>query len=260
MGCTAQLHNVSKQSLAETSFYVKENEIRAFIKPVFDFPKSLLWMDALDELLDKSLTLKEWNALFEGCEMGMLPDWLEPFCQGNHDQVLEVPTALVVTLDSHRLIPSGAEGLHSVPALSFDDESIALEDLVERWNAAWIKEFQCRFVSLKNRWGKAFADVEANHFLIVRDLQVLQKAGLDLAGSIGKPFPPLTTPTGSSIWDGLQALFNNVRTQGNTLLSQSELLQRLQLQQEQLQDSAGAEKEIRETTDNALDEHIQHNT
>ena len=179
------------------------------------------------------MTLKEWKAIFEGFETGVLPDWLEPFRHNELDQEPAAPVVLDSALSSPRFIPSGSDGLHLVPALSFDEESIASVDLDEQRTAAWIKEFQRRFVSLKGRWGKAFADVEANHILIVRDLQVLQKAGLELADNIGKPFPPLASSSGSSLWGGLQALFNNVTTQGNTLLAQSDLLQRLQLQQEQ---------------------------
>jgi hypothetical protein len=227
------------------------------MKPVFKFPTTLLQQEAVDVLLQQVLTLKEWNGIFEGIETGFLPDWLKSY--RIQDLLADNDPATDESLASPRFVSTADQVIASVPALSYDEESIATEDLDEHRTAAWIKEFQRRFVSLKGRWGKAFADVEANHILVVRDLQVLQKAGLELAGNLGNPFPPLTTPTNSTLWGGgLQALFNNVTPQGNSLLSQSELLQRLQLQHEQLQDSVMAEEDIREMTQNEMDERIQH--
>jgi hypothetical protein len=68
VGCSAQAHEAAKHPLPESSFYLKENEIRAFIKPEFPFPSGLLRTDSQAEFLNKSMTLKEWKAIFEGFE------------------------------------------------------------------------------------------------------------------------------------------------------------------------------------------------
>jgi len=150
------------------------------MKPVFKFPTTLLQQEAVDVLLQQVLTLKEWNGIFEGIETGFLPDWLKSY--RIQDLLADNDPATDESLASPRFVSTADQVIASVPALSYDEESIATEDLDEHRTAAWIKEFQRRFVSLKGRWGKA--------------------AGLELAGNLGNPFPPLTTPTNSTLWGG----------------------------------------------------------
>jgi len=136
------------------------------MKPVFKFPTTLLQQEAVDVLLQQVLTLKEWNGIFEGIETGFLPDWLKSY--RIQDLLADNDPATDESLASPRFVSTADQVIASVPALSYDEESIATEDLDEHRTAAWI----------------------------------LQKAGLELAGNLGNPFPPLTTPTNSTLWGG----------------------------------------------------------
>jgi hypothetical protein len=91
-----------------------------------------------------------------------------------------------------------------VPQLSFDEDIEALpdgDDLPKGQVSAILREFQNRFIKLKQKWSQSFADVEASHLLVVKDLQKLRGMARSIKATVGKP-----TQQGLTLWENLQDL------------------------------------------------------
>jgi hypothetical protein len=137
--CVVQAHGTHKFPVDTNSFYVKETDTKAYMKPVFDAP--VLTDGAIAAILQQSLSIKEWEVFFAGLSQGAVPDWLAPHWTTGP----ECTATAAPTLTSPRLSVSTEGPLNFVPTLSFDDDSVAP---IEGENAAWIEEFQRRFTSL----------------------------------------------------------------------------------------------------------------
>jgi hypothetical protein len=131
---------------------------------------------------------------------------------------------LVEVLTSPRLTVSTDRLLHPVPTLSYEDESIA-SGKTEVENAKWIKEFRRRFSSIKSKWSRAFCDMEANHLLVVKDLQVLQSSATSFASQLGTPTEDFTP--GATIWSVLSGFAKTTAAHGAALVVASESTQDL---------------------------------
>jgi hypothetical protein len=210
-GCQVQAHGTHKFPVDKDSFYVKENDAKAFMKPVFSAPG--IPIGAVEAILQQTLTLKEWEMFFDDLGQGIFPEWLQP-----HMSALEV-------------VPEGEifEGnlLHSVPSLSFEEDSTNSKD-TEGEQGVWIKEFKRRFTSIKLKWGKAFTDIEANHLLVVKDLQA--SSATILASQLGTMQPNETMAQGSTVWSALTGLARSMAEHSSSLVVATESVQDLKQQ------------------------------
>jgi hypothetical protein len=254
--CGVQSHEVKKFSPAPHDFYLKENEGRAFIKPALSGPE--LSMVDVQKILAKHLPLKEWEMIFADLQAGNFPEWLDGFCgistrglldkASSEDSLDELSASTVLELDSPRI----SSGIFSVlPALSFDDE--VLDDLEEEAEVdsvplqkvfSVVKENCKRFSRLKLKWSQSFAEVEASHLVVVKDLQKLKNSTVALRNLLGKP-DPINDNERPSLWCGLRYLSKLQSLSGLQASSQNalETLQRNQLGLKQSMSVLGEEHE-----------------
>jgi len=216
--CVVQAHGTHKFPVDTNSFYVKETDAKAYMKPVFDAP--VLTDDAIAAILQQSLSIKEWEVFFADLSQGAVPDWLAPHWTTGPECMATAPS----TLTSPRLSVSAVGPLNFVPTLSFDDESVAP---IDGENAAWIKEFQRRFTSLKSKWGQAFTDIEANHLLVVKDLQVLHSSATTLASQIGTLQLSDHLNQGSTVWSALSKFARTFAEHSTALMTSTESTQEM---------------------------------
>lgn len=75
-------HESNKFYPESDAFYLKESDSKAFMQPVL--VKEDLMAEMIEAILQRSFTLKEWQALFEEMANEVYPDWLAvppPTCQ-----------------------------------------------------------------------------------------------------------------------------------------------------------------------------------
>jgi hypothetical protein len=218
--CVVQAHGTHKFPVDKTSFYVKETDAKAFMKPVFTAPA--LTEGAVTAILQQSLSIKEWEVFFEGLTQGVVPDWLTPhWAVGEPERTATAEFAL----ESPRLSVPAKGIVNQVPTLSFDDDSVAP---IEGDNAVWIQEFKRRFTSLKSNWGQAFMDIKANHLLVVKDLKVLHSSATTLASQLGSLTTSDQLGQGSTVWSALSNFARTATDHSTALLSVSESNQAMQ--------------------------------
>lgn len=219
--CGVQSHEVKKFSPTPHDFYLKENEGRAFIKPALSGPE--LSMVDVQKILAKNLPLKEWEMIFADLQAGNFPEWMDGFrgtsTQGlldkasSEDSLDELSDSTLIELDSPRI----SAGIFSVlPALSFDDEALddfeeeAVVDLVPLQKVFSIVKENCnRFSRLKLKWSQTFAEVEASHLVVVKDLQKLKNSTVVLRNLLGKP-DRINGNERPSLWCGLRHLSDSM--------------------------------------------------
>jgi hypothetical protein len=112
-----------------------------------------------------------------------------------------------------------------IPMLSFEDSvSLGEDENVEPLDPSsasfYIKRFQNQFVSLKDMWERAFAEVETGYGLVVKDLQKLHCFAVGQAGHLGTPVA-LGEQTPDTVWMGLLQVHQTVNTQAETLATLS---------------------------------------
>jgi hypothetical protein len=181
-----------KFEIDPVTFYLKENESRAFVNPSFKGDK--LTEQDIRSLLTTKRTLKELTVYFEAhdSKTSTIPEDLEKTIENTEQdsspglivQAAESAMEIIALnpsfdLESPRFLTDTAGIFSTPPQLSFDVDDEELnpfatlsasqpEDLV-----ALLKEFHSRFVSLKTKWSQTFLEVDASHTLVVSDLKVL---------------------------------------------------------------------------------------
>jgi hypothetical protein len=186
-----------------SSFYLKENDSRAFIKPTFAFGNP----DPLDIEAIQSIkfSLKEFTILFEELQEGRRPDWMPHILSSGSytDQadlsMVEEPDEL--TSPKFATKDSGIFAL--VPMLSFESDGEEPDQMESTLSpeevSALLKEYKKRFASLKSKWTQTFLEVEASHALVVKDLLLLHKSSSVLRSIIGTPDPKSSAPLMTSV-------------------------------------------------------------
>jgi len=239
--CVVQAHETNKFQPEPDSFYLKENDSRAFIQPVL--VKQGLTLTAVEAILKRSFTLKEWQAILDDLGNDEFPDWLRESLQV--DTVNAEETGLT-DLACPRLVVETSDVLITVPTLSFEGESVDSEGLDPDKAAVWIKEFQRRFARLKPKWRRAFTDVEANHVLLVKDLQTLHTTVASLTTQVGSVPMGEFVGFGSTLWSALGNMARTLKDHSSTLASTAMSLQdirqnSIEMVEEQEADKARAE-------------------
>jgi len=168
--------------------------------------------------------LNKWQALFEDLSNEVYPDWLDQLKPGT---VAETPTPGILELSSPRLVVGMANVLYSVPTLSFEDDSVGPDPFDLEQAATWIREFKPRFSSLKPEWGQAFMDVEANHVLLVKDLQALHSTVSALTTQVGSLPTGDFVGFGSTLWSTLRNMARTLTDHTTTLASTASAIQDL---------------------------------
>ncbi len=245
-------------------FYLKENDNRAFIKPVFQAPT--LTPEARAELLSKKFSLKELKQLFEDLNSGRKNDWLKLEEQ-------EMQVGLMITTDKEEETVSDDEGsllletpkfskenmgiFVLTPKLSFesideDAEKEAAPDLSVNGEdlRASINEFRSRFSMIKSKWTQTFLEVEESHKSVLKDLTLLKNATTAVKKFVGRPLPN-SVWTKMTVWDGIQAVmaettacFDKLTTYFNTVNSKVSAFENEQLDLKQHFTEALEEQEL----------------
>ncbi len=207
-GCTVQAHEGKKFTPEVSTFYLKEKDGKAFIKP--SFIGSSLTERGITKLLSRSQTVKEWEAVFEDLQRKMLPDWMlegEPLDllfkeieTGNgglslgDDLQEDSNDSFSQDLSSPRFTGENMGIFATSPALSFDEvfevDSDIDEDSKEtahKKTDLWIQHFQQALAGIKGKWSKTFAEVEASHIIMVKDLQKLHAKTIKIHKMVGDP-------------------------------------------------------------------------
>ncbi len=168
----------------ESTFYLKENETRAFSKPVFKC--ETLDPSEIEAILEVALSVKEFTTLFDHLNQGTKPERLSAVSRKISVEVLEKALA---------------------------SASLVLEDLV---SPKFATKDRC-FVDLKTKWTQTSLEVEASHALAVKDLALLHNLAVQFKEivSLLDPLVPQTLPLTS----GMRELSDEVK---NLMFSQSE--------------------------------------
>jgi hypothetical protein len=206
--CGASAH-VRKFHPSSATAYFKDNEVRAFCKPVFD----LTIMSTVQRLRIQGvvLTLEEWSHLFVQVQRKTPPKWL----------TFEDPPSVVIEEEedasTELLSPVHAAAgslLGLIPMLSFEDSVSSGEDensepMDHSLASFYIQRFRRQFISLKNKWERAFAEVESGYGMIVKDLQKLHQVAESQAINLGTPVA-LGEQMPDSVWKGLSQVHQTV--------------------------------------------------
>jgi hypothetical protein len=205
--CGIASHN-RKFEIDSASFYLKENETRAFVNPSFKAPG--LDPSIVQDLLGRKHTLKELGAFFEALLAPSQRVDPEPVKIG-----LEVPVGSDLTpaltiqpsfeLESPKFATGNAGIFTTVPQLSYDvdseNEDEALEEMpdgVPPQVIETLKDFQQRFVSLKTKWTQTFLEVDSSHSYLLKDIQQLHRHFLGLKQRFSKLEDTLILQTNQS--------------------------------------------------------------
>jgi hypothetical protein len=232
-GCNILVHTTKKFSPAPHFGYLQETEARAWCAPSFDL-RSLSSAQLL-RLHGVQFTPAEWDDLFINLLANKIPKWLS----FENSTPSESQTTLLTDLQ-----PSTTEELLSplahrqsggllalVPSLSFDDSVDT--SFADEWPAEADMQFltaslhKCyqHFSSLKQKWKRAFTEVETSYGMVVQVIQHVHHVTTRLRHDLGSPavldgYPDL------SAWDGISSLHGQVSSLSATLGDQStQLLQ-----------------------------------
>jgi len=231
-GCGATSHARKFLSPAESAF-VKDTEVRAYCSPVFDLsimsPAQRTWIQGVQ------MTVPEWIQLFKQVKEGHTPKWLS-----FDDSPAVTANTLSVSTELEILSPAQAElgGIMTViPMLSFDDSISGVDDDEVELSAvdvsSYIRKFRSHFSKLRDKWSKAFTEVEAGYGVIVQDLQKLQLMSRGQAKLLGQPVP-LDGGTPPSLWGGLQHVNDSITMVASEVQAQAQSLSTLAVDQTHL--------------------------
>lgn len=198
------------------------------------FEADSLTDDQVQEVLQRSMSIVEWEDLFSKINVGIFPTWLlddddkenlvwdtskqrQPLSIGRHleDQV----RSPISSKDRAGLVLT-------VPMLSFEEgEDMFKEDDVGPVTldvfSSSMKLIHSRFGSLKDKWAKAFQEVESNYIIMAKDLSTLDDTVRDMTNSVGSP-SSLGGVAPHSVWAGLLHVYNTAQN------SHAELMQLVQ--------------------------------
>jgi len=224
--CTVTAHTQKKFQAQDLTGYLRETEIRAFCSPGYGLSElSTLQIKRLQEV---QLTTSEWQQLFQQLTQGDTPKWLAFEDSTPHTDKLEIDTVIPDLPDEDELISPLAQWrsgglMNLIPVLSFDDsitsssspefipEDLDLTDL-----AAYVGRFRLNFHSLKQKWAKAFTEVEAGYGLLVQDFRKLSTNLLECSQAIGDKEQGIEV-TAPTLWTGLHRLRNSLESLAGSL-------------------------------------------
>jgi len=169
------------------TFYLKENEHRAFFKPSFSAPG--LSEATIDMILSIKRTVQETVSILEECrrEGAELTPEL-PREETNKDSInLQVDSEILVLseqgsfeLESPKFTTAEAGIFSSTPHLSFDEEDEGenniFNQLADSHSIALVnllRDFHDRFSYLKTKWTHTFVEVDASHAIMISDLKTV---------------------------------------------------------------------------------------
>jgi hypothetical protein len=182
--------HLKKFEPAKDSFFLKENETRAFIKP--EFKCNSLSDDDIGAILGAKLTVKEFTTLFEELQEGRRPDWMPIVLMPTEQPKDDVFGALHMDVDdlvSPKFATKDSGIFPLVPKLSFEsdngEESAFESPLSPEEVTKLLKEYHKRFANLKSKWTQTFLKVEASYALVVKDLSLLHKMSSMLKTTVG---------------------------------------------------------------------------
>jgi hypothetical protein len=215
ISCGIAAHAKKFSPLGNT-FYLKENETRAFIKPAFEAPK--LTREAHNELLAKRYSLKELETLFEELSEGRMPGWIkEAKLPMDDDQSLAINISasfedvVSVELISLKYSYENSGIFGKPPTLSFESEDEDIENDPQFSNLSdgngTLKgvptKMRANFMPLHDKWTQTFLEVEESHVNLVKDLQSIKKTSTALRKLMGKPDNKLAWER-KTLWEGVE--------------------------------------------------------
>ena len=171
-------------------FDLKENESRAFSKPLFK--SDALAPAEIKAVLEVKLTVEEFTTLFDELKQGLKPNW---FPEANiKESSVQIGTTAADEADEELVSPKFAtkdSGIFELmPKLSFssDEGQVTFEsELSPAEVHSLLQEYHKRFADLKTKWTQTFLEVEASHALVVKDLSLLHQVTSTLKTIVGTP-------------------------------------------------------------------------
>jgi len=211
--CRIPTHGSRKAKVIVDTFYVMENNQKAYAKPKLH--AAGLSYDQHLLLQSQELARDQWTSSFLAIEQGNLPDWL----------LLEAPAKSPpedLTEDLQLESPVNAAektGIFNVfPALSYDDDALSGADssasdvlLTTEEVTSSIRDFRQHFAMIKKKWTSVFQELEANHMMVATDLVKLSYSTNVLTARIGSPPDPSTVDVPIiNVWHTLTQIYLKV--------------------------------------------------
>ena len=232
--CGAFAHASHKFDTRQDAFYVRETSGQALISPTF--PSSVLEDYQCSILLQRSLSLNDWSSLFMDIEADQLPDWLLVDDKENSAGLtlapkpkLSVLQHIVEQAKSPVASQKKAGVFLTVPMLSFDEEELTIE--LESADAVTMSLFQhtlkninARFIKLREKWARAFQEVEANYMIMASDLGKLEDGINSMAVSVGDS-TEAGEPASASLWDSIGLMRKTLKTLPDTMQRSMQTMQ-----------------------------------
>jgi hypothetical protein len=222
--CVVATHASKKFHSEDFMGYVRDTDIRAWCQPALDV--SSLNRAQVNRLQEIQLSVAEWIELFHQLKLGSTPKWLDIGEMGDVKQSdgLLVDTTADAGADLMSPFAHAQNGglLNLIPALSFDDSvdsttpDFSAEDLDPSEIAAYIGKFRANFHSLKQKWMRAFMEIESSYGMVVNDLQKLNQLSTNHQQEIGLK-PDQESSTNSTLWSNIYALKTSVFSVSNSV-------------------------------------------
>jgi hypothetical protein len=219
--CTIASH-MKKFVPVEGGLYLKENDLKAWCKPVFDGSK--LTEAQRDFLLQQELSRSTWESPFQVLSEDQLPTWL---LDSNGKTLWTVkapmlPAQSVMNLVSPKFsISEGPQLFDMVPSLSYDSSNLPT-DASPAAAAQTLQSFNDRFKKIKAKWSLAFGEIESGYLVVINDIRNLQQHLALTMKAVGTP------PTGDALddmmWNRIELLTTQLTLSShdmNTALSTS---------------------------------------
>jgi len=271
--CIVAAHGSKKFHPADSTSYLRDTEIRAWCQPEIDVSK--LNRAQLNRLRETQLTVTEWTELSAQMKQGDVPKWLAFGATKEQNPNLEIDTKVEAGLDLMSPFAQEQSGslLNLIPTLSYDDSvdssesGFSPEDLELRDIATYVGKFRANFHHLKQKWMRAFVEVEAGYGLVVKDLQKLGQATIMCQQNIGShPISDDKATIGSrpmsddkaTLWSSFTALQGTVLSATTSLTGHATQIGELSHQQTSLTQMVTALEDTTDYVSSSLDTEVHH--
>jgi hypothetical protein len=131
-----------------------------------------------------------------------------------------------------------------VPMLSFDEDEFNLElDSSDAETSSvfqhTLKNINARFIKLRDKWARAFQEVEVNYMAMASDLGKLEEGINSLSAAVGDA-AEAGEPTAGSVWDSIILMQKAIKTLPDSMHRPLQLMQaKLQAVQTEVKDLGG---------------------
>ena len=216
-GCGVSVHEANKFVLEQGCFYIRTSISQALCSPALQ--ESGLTPQVREQCLEEKKTTSEWISLFDSILASTSPQASDtrPELKVDTGISAEIP----VPLESPALVGSTIFGLFpSLPVLTLDsslwenlmqEADARFEDDANHMAAKIVQSTFAQFMTTKQGCDSAFAEMEGGFTMLVKDVNRLSDAVVQVTAMLGTP-KPLKGALDSSIWGSLTHLHSHLST------------------------------------------------